>query len=173
MGEYRIERKERDYYLFDKWITNLEMRAFGWHNQGDATEWYDEYDIEINWETGKGSVRQRFRDYTTFARIKPYSFNVLFNILEFFMNIQSWIRRKLIILLWFIDVLLFGIGIFMFLGGSGMNEYISLGVAVFAFIYGPSLVYALLGFAVRKIFSIESKLEDSLERNGYERKQNL
>ncbi|MDE7330020.1 MAG: hypothetical protein K2N30_02830 [Clostridia bacterium] len=173
MKKYLIQTVDKEYYPFDKWITCLEMRAFGWQCKGDKTDWYDEYFIDIDWDTGRGSVSQKFKSYTRFVRVKPYSGNVLFNMVEFLMKIQSWIRRKLIILFWAIDFLLFAIGALFLFGNGEFNEYLALGIYVFLFVYAPSLVYAVLGFLIRKIFRLESKLKDALEYNGYAREQDL
>ena len=173
MREYFIKTKEKECFPFDEWITSLEMRAFGWADRKHRTDWLDEYAITIDWESSTAHVRQRFKIYRVFKRIEPYSGNFLFKLLEVCMAIQSWIRRKLIILFWFIDVLLFGIGILYLLGGSGMNEYIALGIWVLSFVYLPSLIIAALGFLTRKIFGIDRKLKDNLEANGYMREQDF
>ena len=149
------------------------MRAFGWADRDYFTDWLDEYDVTIDWDSSKAYVHQRFKTYAVFKRIKPYTFNPLFNLLEIIMSIQSWIRRKLIFLLFGIDLLLFGIGIFYFIGGKGMNEYIYYGLAVLAFVYLPSIAIAFLGFLTRKIFHIDEKLKDNLEANGYMREQDI
>lgn len=173
MKEYFIKSKDKECFPFDEWITVLEMRAFGWADRKHRTDWLDEYDINIDWENSKANVTQRSKHYRVFKRIEPYSGNFLLKALEVIMAIQSWIRRKMIILLWFIDVLLFGIGLLYLFNGAGMNEYITLGIAVFAFIYLPSFIIAALGFLTRKIFGIDEKLKDELEANGYMREQDF
>ncbi|MCM1545492.1 MAG: hypothetical protein NC033_00490 [Clostridiales bacterium] len=173
MRKYYINTKEKECFPFDEWITKLEMRAFGWADKDHVIDYLNEYDVTVDWERSTAKVNQRMKRYAVFKRVEPYSGNFLFNILEFFMKIQSWIRRKLIILFWFIDVLLFGIGFIYLFGGKGMNEYIALGLYLFAFIYAPSLVISLLGFLTRVIFRIDAKLKDSLEANGYMREQDF
>lgn len=147
------------------------MRAFGWADRDHVTDYLDEYDVTIDWDRSKASVSQRFKRYAVFKRISPYTSNILFKFLEVLMSIQSWIRRKLIILFWFIDAILFGIGALFLISGSGMNEYIALGLGLFAFIYLPSVITAVLGFLTRLVFRLDSKLKDDLEENGYLRDQ--
>lgn len=171
--EYYIKSKSKECLPFDEWITKLEMRAFGWMDCDCRVDWLDEYDITIDWDGSKAYVKQKFNVSNVFKRIEPYGGNILFKFLEFLMNVQSWIRRKLIILLWFIDAILFGIGLLYLFNGAGMNEYIAYGIAVFAFVYAPSLIILVLGFLTRKIFRLDEKLKDRLEANGYMREQRL
>ncbi len=171
--EFYVQTKQKECFPFDEWITKLEMRAFGWSDREHTVDYLNEYDVTIDWDSSKAYVNRKFKTYATFKRITPYSSNILFKILEFIMAIQSWIRRKLIILLWFIDVILFGIGLVYLINGAGMNEYIALGIGVFAFIYLPSVIIAVLGFLTRVIFRLDDKLKDNLEANGYMREQNF
>lgn len=168
MAKYIIKSKYKECLPLDEWITKLEMRAFGWVYRGIDVTYFDSYDISIDWDTGKGTATQNKRVDNTFKRIEPYSYNIIFNLLEILMSIQSWIRRKLIALFFGLVLISVGIGILT-------QDYEILGVAaaVVAFIYLPSLNYALLGFLTRKIFRLDEKLKDRLEQNGYEREQDV
>ncbi|MDE5765711.1 MAG: hypothetical protein K2I17_00920 [Clostridia bacterium] len=173
MREFYIQTKEKECFPFDEWITKLEMRAFGWADRDHVTDYLDEYDVTIDWDRSTAYVNRRFKTYAVFKRINPYCGNFLFKLLEIIMTIQSWIRRKLIILFWFIDVILFGIGIIYLIGGAGMNVYIALGLGVLAFVYLPSIIIAVLGFLTRVVFRLDAKLKDNLEANGYMREQDF
>ncbi|MDE6690345.1 MAG: hypothetical protein K2K04_00085 [Clostridia bacterium] len=172
MKEFYIQTKEKECFPFDEWITKLEMLAFGWADRDHFIDYSDEYSVTIDWEKSTANISRKFKVYAVFKRIQPYSGNFLFKLLEILMSVQSWIRRKLILLFWFIDVLLLGIGALFLFNGAGMNEYIILGLVVLAFVYLPSLIIAALGFLTRKIFRLDELLKDELEKNGYMREQN-
>ena len=166
--KYHIITKKKECLPFDEWITKLEMRAFGWRYRGCKTTYFDSYTIDIDWERETATATQDRRHDNVFKRISPYSFNPLFKIAEALMSIQSWIRRKLIFLLWGLTALALIIGVI-----TGDGETIGLACAVIAFVYLPSLFYAALGFILRKIFRIDAKLAKSLERNGYAAEQDF
>lgn len=176
MGKnFYIETKKKECLPFDVWMTKLEMRAFGWKCKGDHTEYYDSYDIEIDWEHDTATAKRRFSTYTVFKRIKPYG-NFLLKLLEFFMKIQSWIRRKLEFLFFGLILIGIGIGIFEIVAMTDKSQgfaTLMYPLYILLFIYVPSLVYALLGFLTRKIFRLDKKVMDDLEKNGYAREQDL
>lgn len=175
MAKLHIKTVQKDYYPFDSWITKLEMRAFGWTYKGYDTEYYDTYDLHINWDDETATLTQRFRTYTKFKRIEPYSYNIIFKYFELLMSIQSWIRRKLIFLFWGICALGVIISAFMFFTTKDLRTLYILPCVLFVvgYIYLPSLFYALFGYLTRKIFRLDKKLKNRLEKNGYNREQNL
>lgn len=166
MAKYVIKSKYKECLPFDEWITKLEMRAFGWVYRGVDVTYFDSYDVTIDWDAGTGSATQRSRADNTFKRIEPYSYNIVFNILEILMSIQSWIRRKLI-------ALFFGLVLIGGVIGIITQDYavIGAGVGIVAFIYVPSLFYVVAGFLTRKLFRLDEKLKERLEDNGYAREQ--
>lgn len=168
MAKYVIKTKYKECLPFDEWITKLEMRAFGWVYKGVDITYLDSYDVTIDWDTKTATASRRRNVDNTFKRIEPYSFNIVFATLEFMMTIQSWIRRKLI-------ALLFGLVLIGTVLGIIQQQYAIVGAAagILAFIYAPSLIYVILGFATRKIFGIDKKLLNRLERNGYAREQDI
>lgn len=173
MKKFYIKTKRKSSNPFDEWLTKLEMRAFGWKYKGIDVKYFNEFDLDINWEKETATLKQRFNVYTTFKRISPYTNNILFIFLEFIMSIQSWIRRKLIFLFFGLVVIGLAIGtIESFLRGYMVEILPTCFWIVFA-IYVPSIVTLILGFITRKIFFIDSKLKKRLEKNGYKREQNL
>ncbi|MBQ8689475.1 MAG: hypothetical protein IJ515_03840 [Clostridia bacterium] len=170
---YRIKTKRIECYPFDEWITKLERRAFGWVDKGMETDYYDEYDVTIDVDRQEATVKQKFTIYNVFRRIEPYSSNLLFKLVELLMSIQSWIRRKLIFLLFGITALALVIGIFQLLGTGEIGEYMLTAIMLLAITYVPSLVYALIGYMLRKVLRLDDKLKDSLEKNGYAREQHI
>lgn len=164
---YKIKTKYVDCAVFDTWITKLEMSAFGWRHRGSETIYSDTYDLTIDYDNNTATMSRRFTTYTLFKRVTPYTFNVFYVILETLMRIFSWIRRKLIYLFAGLTIILLVIGVL------GSSECLIGAAVIVAFIYGPSLFFALLGFVFRKALAIERKLEDSLEKNGYAREQDF
>lgn len=171
MREFYIKTKRKECFPFDEKITKLEMRAFGWKYKGIQTDYYDTYDVYIDWDKGEASAHQRFKVYNTFKRITPYSYNLLFRLLEGLMALFSWIRRKMIFLLFGITALLLIFGTLETLSTKEMSDGLIWGSFFLFFTYVPSLVLIVLGFVVRKVLRIDAKLEDRLDQNGYERKQ--
>ena len=166
--KYQILTKKKECLPFDEWITKLEMRAFGWRYRGCKTTYFDSYTINIDWDRETATATQDRRHDNVFKRITPYSFNPIFKFAELLMAIQSWIRRKLI-------VLFFGLTILGLIAGilSGDFSVIGLAFAIVSFVYLPSLFLAGVGFALRKLLKIDEKLAKSLERNGYAAEQNF
>ena len=168
---YRVVTKRKECAPFDEFITKMEMRAFGWTDKGIEIDYSDTYDVYIDLEKEEATAKRRFNVLNTFRRIEPYSKSLLFKLLEAVMEIQSWIRRKLIFLLFGITLILVVAGVFEVLGTGEFGEYSILAISVLAVIYLPSFICALLGFFLRKLFRLDKKLKDSLENNGYERDQ--
>ena len=173
MQEYYIQTKEKSCFPFDEWITKLEMRAFGWCYKGIDVEYENKFDIEIDWERGEGTARQRSHVYTTFKRIRPYTRNILFILLEAIMTIQSWIRRKLIYLLFGITALLLIIGTITTISNEAFSQELGAALIILAVIYVPSLITLTLGYLTRVIFGIDRKLKKNLVKNGYAEDQDL
>ena len=173
--KFYIQTKEKSCLPLDSWITKLEMRAFGWKCKGDHTEYEDTYDIDIDWDNNTAKARRRFNVYTTFKRIKPYG-NIFLKIWEFFMTIQSWIRRKLIVLFFGIVLLGLGAGLLMMFVTDQKEEGTKMLMAclyIVLTIYLPSLFYALMGFLTRVVFRLDKRVKDKLEANGYSRDQHI
>ena len=173
MSKYYIITKRKDYFPFDGWMTKLEMSAFGWKYEGHGVEYFNEYNLDIDWEAGKGTITQKSRVFTVFKRIRPYTHNIFFIILEFLMSIQSWIRRKLIFLLWFLTLFALVVSVIYWVTTGIAIEMLGISIGIIAFTYMPSLFYAILGFLMRKIFFIDKKLEKNLVKNGYSINQNI
>lgn len=173
MRKFYIKTKQKSCYPFDTWITKLEMRAFGWTYKGLDTDWYNDYDVSFDWDNDTATVTRRHQTYTTFKRVEPYSYNIFFKFWEMLMVIHSWIRRKLIWLLFGLLVIVFGISIVQLVLSGYLDPVFWIAVGILGYIYGTSLVYALFGFLTRKIFRIDHKLKNRLEANGYERDQRL
>ena len=169
MRNFYIKTKRKSCGPFDEWLTKLEMRAFGWKYQGIDVEYFNEFDITIDWEKETATASQRFNVYTTFKRVTPYSHNILFIILEFLMTVFSWIRRKLI--LFFAGIVIIGliVGAIDLIQRQGYSEILSYCFWIVFALYVPSIVLSILGFLTRKIFFIDAKLRKRLEKNGYAR----
>jgi hypothetical protein len=115
-----------------------------------------------------------FYTFLEFKRIKPYSRNFFFKLMEVLMSLMSWIRRKLVFLIWLAAIILFAVGIFGGNdGGSGMNPCLLAGILTLAISYGPSIIFCLLGWGFRKLFKVEQKLKLDLEKNGYDPNQKV
>ena len=157
---YVIKTKTKECLPLDEWITKLEMRAFGWRYKGLDTTYFDEYDVNINWDAGTATATQRSRTDIVFKRIEPYSFNPVFVLLELMMSIQSWIRRKLIFLF-------FGLCALGLIIGVLTQDMTALGAVagIAAFVYVPSIFYAILGFLFRKVFGLDRNLKKRLVKN--------
>ncbi len=164
---YYIETKKKDYLPFDGWITKLEMVAFGWVYKGYKSQGTGVYDVNINWESESVSVSERFNGWTEFKRVRPYTKSLFFKFLELCMSVTSWIRRKLILLLWVATALSLGLGLLELIATQQMNSTLGTGIVLLAFVYAPSLFLSLAGFLYRKIFRLDKKLKNSLEANGY------
>ena len=172
--EYFIETKTKDLYLFDEWITKLEMRSFGWHYKGLDTFYYDGYyDVSYNEYDNTVSVKNKREVYLTFKRIKPYSKKLFFKFLEMLMSIQSWIRRKLILWLWVLTALLLGLGVIELVSTGNFSQNLGFGIIIPIMVYTPSLFYCLLGWLYRKICRVDERLKDDLEKYGYKRDQKV
>ncbi len=171
--EYYIQTKRKDYMLFDEWITKLEMRCFGWVYKGWKSEDAGYYNVDINWDEGTATATRAFHSWIEFKRIKPYSYNFFFKLLELCMSITSWIRRKLIYLLWFITAAALVIGIIQTVAEGRMAESLVVGLVIMTMVYGPSLMLCLCGWGFRKIFKIDKKLRYNLEKNGYDPDQRI
>lgn len=159
---------------WDRWFTKLERRCFGWFYEGITTEASDEYKVEINWDTGRGSARRIFYEWITFKRITPYTDNFLFKLFEKLMSLVSWLRRTIVGLIAPFLFPVFLIGGVLFGGGMGtdMRETILIPVlsgmiGVIFGLYVVSAIVALIGLALKKIFFIEERLARSLRDNGY------
>ena len=173
MKEYFIQTKKKECYPFDEWITKLEMRAFGWVDKGIGVDPTGIYDLTINWEEETASIQEKKYVYNTFKRIKPYSSNLIFNLLEFLMGICSWVRRKLIFLLFGVTALMLGIGLFQSFAEGRVAATLVMGIFSIVLVYGPSLTLALAGFLCRKFFQLDAQLLYNLEKNGYDINQKV
>lgn len=168
--KYVVQTKKKSYFALDKWMTALEMRAFGWHYKGSKTEDAGYYNVTVDYDRGTATARRAFYTYVEFRRDKPYSRNFFFGLLEVLMNIMSWIRRFLIIPIWVIAIILMVAG---FAGASGekimgMDTCLFGGILTLVLTYLPSLIFCLLGWGFRKIFKIDEKHRADLIANGYD-----
>ena len=171
--KFYIQTKTKDCFPFDSWMTKLEMRAFGWRDKGYDSD-FEGYDIDIDWDNNKAHVSQRFKIYHVFKRIKPYSRNFFFKIMELSMSIMSWIRRKLIMLLMGLFIIAVAISLLeIALGVANNDTYTALGIATLfiGIIYVPSLLMAFCAFIFRKITNQDEKLKSRLAENGYAEEQ--
>lgn len=159
---------------WDRWFTKLERRCFGWFYEGITTEASNQYNVEINWETGRGSASRIFYEWITFKRISPYTDNFLFKLCEALMSFISWIRRTVVGLVGPLIIPVFLIGGVLFGGGLGENQMDTLVVPVISGmigaivgLYAASAIVAIIGLSIKKLFRIEARLARSLRRNGY------
>ena len=164
--KYYITTKYKSCPKWDRWFTKLEMRCFGWFYNGLETEMMDIIDVDIDWDTGKGTASRRFYEWITFKRVKPYTGNLLSKLCELVMGIVSWIRRTFVGLISSLLVIGFLLG-----GAIGSIEEVTpilmIGVGIIVVIYAASAAIAILGFAIRHLFGIERRLKKSLAKNGY------
>ena len=170
---YVVQTKKKTYFALDKWMTALEMKAFGWHYKGSKTEDAGYYNVTVDYDRGTATARRAFYTYVEFRRDKPYSRNFFFGLLEFFMNVLSWIRRFLIIPIWVIAIILFVIGLVTCkeTGADtimGMNPCIFASLLTLVCTYIPSLLFCLLGWGFRKIFKVDERHRADLIANGYD-----
>ena len=174
MREYIIETKTKDYtYLpFDEKLTALEMKSFGWVDKGDKWVYYDSYDVDIDLDRNTATVTQQNSHFRVFHRIKPYSYNLIFNILEKIMNINSWLRKKIMVFLFVLTPIAGIVGVINLLAGGDL-EMLFLFFGMLAITYLPTLTICLIGAIARKTLRIEEKLKHRLEKNGYAREQNV
>ena len=172
--KYHIQTKKKSYFSLDKWMTTLEMRAFGWTYKGCKTQDAGYYNVTIDYDKGTATARRAFYTFLEFKRIKPYSRNFFFKLMEVLMSLMSWIRRKLVFIIWLAAIILFAVGIFSGNeGGSGMNPCILASILTLAISYGPSVLFCLLGWGFRKLFKVDQKLKLDLEKNGYDPNQKV
>ena len=167
---YVVQTKKKTYFALDKWMTALEMKAFGWHYKGSKTEDAGYYNVTVDYDRGTATARRAFYTYVEFRRDKPYSRNFFFGLLEFFMNVLSWIRRFLIIPIWVLSIILIVAGFFGASGEKimGMDTCLFAGILTLVCTYLPSLIFCLLGWGFRKIFRIDEKHRADLIANGYD-----
>lgn len=175
MREYEIQTKERKYTFFpfrvDEKLTIKEMRSFGWVDRGERTYYFDPY-LEIDWDRSTATVKQDSEHYQVFKRIKPYTYNPVFIILEKIMLINSWIRKKLMLLFFCFTPLSLILGLIQIFS-IGDPTGLLLFATTLAIIYIPTWIMCLTGKIARKVLRIEEKLKDNLERNGYAREQDI
>ena len=171
MKTYKIETKEKKWFPLDGWATKLEMKAFGWHYQGEKIEYYDKYKGTIDYEAKEIRIEQESDLKYTFLRVKPYTGNILFNLLEVFMNVHSWIRRKLIYLLWFLTAAALVFGAIETVQNGALSEALYYALLIIAIVYAPTIFYSLLAVIYRFVFRIDARLKKSLRKNGYRAKQ--
>ena len=165
MGQrYIFKTKRKSYFFFDKWMTSLEMRAFGWRPKKQTQQTAD----------GKETApKPKVFTFLEFRRVSPYTNSYFFAFVEALMYFVSWFRRTFIFLNWLAAIILIVCGILGAGGGLvlGMDVCLFIGLALLLLSYVPSALLCLFGWAYRKIFKVEEKLKDNLEKNGYEREQ--
>ena len=171
---YVIKTKRKSYFPLDKWMTLLEMRAFGWKprtkkkKKGVAGENSSEKPDLVTEEKG-------FFTFLEFRRVSPYTDNAAFVVLELLMRFVSWIRRMLVLPIWLASIICVVCGIVGFTGLTvwGIDAFIFAGIAIFVLSYAPSLLLSFFGWGFRKVFDVDEDLKKELKRNGYEPDQNL
>ena len=173
--KYTVRTKTKNFFVLDKWMTVLEMKAFGWRYKGQHTE-AGGWDVTVNVDSGTATARRRFYTYLEFRRDRPYSRNFFFGLMEVLMSIMSWIRRFLIIPIWIGALIMIVAG---FAGASGGDKIIGMDPCLFAGIltlvltYLPSAIFCLLGWGFRKIFKVDEKHRADLIANGYDPESGL
>ena len=175
--KYYIKTKKKSFFSLDKFMTVLEMRAFGWTYKGQKTKDAGYWNVSVNYDTGTATASRAFYTFLEFKRPQPYSRNFFFGLMETLMSIMSWIRRKLVFLVWIAAIALIVIGV---LAGAeagdkimGMNPCVFGGILTLVIAYLPSVLFCLLGWGFRKIFKVDEKLKIDLEKNGYDPNQKI
>ena len=173
--KYTVRTKTKSFFALDKWMTVLEMKAFGWRYKGQHTE-AGGWDVTVNVDSGTATARRRFYTYLEFRRDKPYSRNFFFGLMEVLMSIMSWIRRFLIIPIWIGALIMIVAGIMGAGGGEkiiGMDPCLFGGILILLIAYLPSAIFCLCGWGFRKIFKIDEKHRADLIANGYDPESGL
>ncbi len=141
----------------DKWLLKLEKKAFGWHYWSIENEHEDGYKVDSD---GSGHTTHKVIQWLEFRRLSPYTHNILFNIAEIFSRLFSFFRRifisigiPILIIAGIASLLIPELGEFAFpvMGGIGIGFGISI---------GGTILFAVLGIALRKAFKIDEKLEE-------------
>ena len=182
MRKFAYEFKKVRGILFDKWLVRLEKAAFGWQ-YCSTTEDYtgvDNVEQHINLSSD-GSVSGTetrspiFEKNLNFRRVKPYTDNFIFKLLELLSNIVSALRRFAVAILG--PIVIFFVAFFILSmtacndpsAKTSLIEWLQITAIVYGGgLFAPSFFLALLGFAFRKVFNIDEKLKQALEQNGYE-----
>ena len=174
--KYYIKTKKKSFFSLDKWMTVLEMREFGWTYKGQKTRDAGYWNVSVNYDTGTATASRAFYTFLEFKRPQPYSRNFFFGLMEVLMSLMSWIRRKLVFLIWIAAIILFICG---FAGADmgdkvmGMHPAIFAGFLTLLISYAPSALFCLLGWGFRKLFKVDQKLKEDLKKNGYDPNQKV
>ena len=167
--KYVVKTKRRRYFLFDKWMTALEMRAFGWKQKSPKSQ------NAAKTDGAQEEPKNKVFTFLQFRRIAPYTDSYFFAFLEGLMYIASWVRRTFNFLIWLSSIILIVCGILGAGGGVilGMDVCLFIGIASLVCAYIPSAFLCLCGWAYRKIFKVDEQLKINLEKNGYEANQDV
>ncbi len=169
--KFRIEAKKAGIlsikyikYTYAKFIIRFEKYCFDWHYLGiDRDDYYEGASIS---DSGRITHKHKIIKYARFERPKNYQKNFLFSFTELLSNIVSFFRRLSISLIWLPIV---GLILSCFLESSN-NLLIDLVTAYFGIMAGlivASIVLALLGKLWIKVFKLQEKTNEMLERHGY------
>ena len=188
MARISVKTKSVPIVVGDGWLVRLEKAAFGWEYMGrhsELEEWdqpyeksdtsYETYgDVIVETKTiEKGTRREsRLTKYHDFGRVSPYSYNAIFHLFEFLSGIFSAIRR-FVVLLAGVVVSFFAVmsGILFLLKDSGWQDGLNaLGAILLLYLLVvvlPSLLIAGIGYLLRRLLKIDTKVCALLEKNNY------
>lgn len=164
----RVSIKYRQYYGFFHPIMTMEYKAFGYRKgENDIDEIDDGYltTIKEDWPghySSKTEEQSHIVKYARFKRHVEYVTNPLFWILEFFMQVVSFIRvylGKFIIL---------ACGILYILGWIHNDLYRFLLYTIIT-IYVASFAIPILGFITRMVFKLDAATDEICEENGWKK----
>ena len=158
-------KTKRIRYTLGSQFIQFEKRSFGWHYEGKTVDTVDDgYEAHYNEYTGNVSVSHKthvIKDaYFTRPACWPKNFlTVLTELLSMFF---SFIGRILFNILPILVI----VGIIVAAVGAGATMIIAV-VAGYAGLYVVRLIFALLGRLWKKVFKLQDRCDEELEKYGY------
>jgi len=164
--KFTIRTKGKN-YTWGPQIIKLEKKCFGWHCEGREQKEVDD-GYEATDHGSYISVKHKTKLIKTiyFSRPTDYKKNFLFSLLELISNIISFFR------VWALNIILIPI-IICVIAALGEANSADGFIKIIAIIYGSlilgSIVVALLGLLVRRVFKLDQKTDDYYQANGYQK----
>lgn len=150
-------------YSLGPQILKLEKKCFGWHCEGREKEVVDDgYTATDHGSYVSVKHNTKLIKYIYFSRPCDYKKNILFSLLEFISNILSRIR------VWAINLIVIAIIVAAIFYSTSPQVTQGIAIIYAALILG-SIVVALLGLLVRKVFKLDEKTDQYYAENGYKK----
>ena len=146
-------------YSFSSFIIKFERKCFDWHYVGRNVD--DTVESATVTESGKVKLNHKIVKYARFERPKVYQKNFLFSLTELISKFISFFRRLAIS---FSPIVIIACIVLAFMGSTSVILPVCI---VYAVLIAASILFALLGKLWIKVFKLNEKTNEILEKNGY------